>query len=176
MFYNERDFNQKLNFNTSKVTNMELMFCGAEKFNQALNFDTSKVTNMERMFAYSNCFNQELKFDTSKVTNMISMFDYAERFNQPINFDISNIITMERMFCDADAFLDKYNSGKALADYTHKIKDWINNNRDIMNEIDLKDKYGDEIDDFFSNITDIYSTNRIGLHENLLTECNKLCL
>ena len=47
------------------------------------------------------------------------------------------------------------------------IKDWLNNNRDKMNELDIKDKYGDQIDDFFSNITDIYSTNRIGLHNNI---------
>ena len=34
-----------------------------------------------------------------------------------------------------------------------------------MDMIDLKDKHGEEVDNFFSNITDIYSTNRIGLHE-----------
>ena len=140
------------NWNTSNVTDMSYMFCGAEKFNQVVNFNTSKVTNMEWMFYNAEIFNQPLNFNTSKVTNMELMFYNAIEFNQPINFDISNIITMERMFCDADAFLDKYNSGKALPDYTHKIKDWINNNRDRMNEIDLKDKYGDEIDDFFSNI------------------------
>ena len=39
--------------------------------------------------------------------------------------------------------------------YTNEIKKWINNNREKMNEIDLKDKYGDEIDDFFSKFTNI---------------------
>ena len=33
-----------------------------------------------------------------------------------------------------------------------------------MKDLDIKDTHGKEIDDFFSNITDIYSTNRIGLH------------
>ena len=85
--------------------------------------------------------------------------------NQPINFDISNIITMERMFCDADAFKDKYNSGKALPNYTNEIKDWLNNNSERMNDLSIKDRYGKEINDFFFNIADIHSRNEIGLHE-----------
>ena len=139
-------------WNTLNVTNMEGMFAYTESFNQELNFDTSNVTNMDSMFYNASSFNQPLNFNTSNVISMYSMFNEASAFNQPLIFNISNVITMERMFCDADAFKDKYNSGKALPDYTHKIKDWINNNRDRMNEIDLKDKYGDEIDDFFSNI------------------------
>ena len=40
------------------------------------------------------------------------------------------------------------------------LKEWFNLNRDKMNDLDLKDKHGEEVDNFFSNI--------------LLTECNKL--
>ena len=95
------------------------------------------------------------------------MFYNAIEFNQPINFDISNIITMERMFCDADAFKDKYNNGNSLPYYTEDIKLWLEKNSEKMNIIDIKDTHGKELDDFFSNITDIYSTNRIGLHNNI---------
>ena len=36
-----------------------------------------------------------------------------------------------------------------------------------MNEIDIKENHGDEIDDFFANINDIHFTNGIGLHNNI---------
>ena len=35
---------------------------------------------------------------------------------------------------------------------TDDIKDWFNLNRDRMNDIDTKNKYGKEIDDFFYKI------------------------
>jgi hypothetical protein len=53
-----------------------------------------------------------------------------------------------------------------LPNYTDDIKEWIINNRDRMNMIDLKEKHGDEIDNFFSD----FSNN------HLLTECNKQSL
>ena len=62
-------------------------------------------------------------------------------------------------------FLNKYNNGEDLPYNTKKIKEWFDLNRERMNEIDIKDKYGNEIDNFFSNIN---------LKKyNLLTECNK---
>ena len=72
------------------------------------------------------------------------------------------------LFYNADAFLDKYNGGEPLPNYTDEIKEWIINNREKMNIIDIKEKHGKEIDDFFSNFNDIYSMNRIGLHNNVL--------
>ena len=50
------------------------------------------------------------------------------------------------------AFLDRYNNGKLLPKYTDDIKKWFNLNRDKMIEIDIKDKHGEEVDDFFSKI------------------------
>ena len=176
MFFNAKSFNQELNFDTSKVTSMEGMFDCAESFNQPLNFDTSKVVNMNYMFCNARTFNQELNFNTSNVTNMNYMFYNTIKFNQPLNFDTSNVISMEGMFYKTNifnqpiifdiskatimsymfektkAFLDKYNSGEPLPNYTNEIKEWIINNRDRMNELDIKDKYGDQIDGFFSNI------------------------
>ena len=115
-------------------------------------WDTSNVTNMKGMFSYAINFNQLVNFDTSNVTSIISMFSYTRSFNQAINFNTSNVIDMDWMFYNAEAFQDKYNSGKELLYHTNEIKEWINNNRDKMNNLDIKDKYGDQINDFFSNI------------------------
>ena len=35
------------------------------------------------------------------------------------------------------------------------LKKWFNINRDKMNDLDLKDKHGEEVDNFFSNITNL---------------------
>ncbi len=167
MFHGAENFNQKINFNTNKVTDMEGMFAYAKKINQPLNFDTTNVTNMSCMFSNATNFNQALIFNTSNVTNMAFMFSCTTNFNQALNFDISNVIDMENMFDEALAFENKYNSGKPLPNKIEDIKDWLIENRERMNMIDTKNIHGKEIDDFFSNFTDIYSTNRIGLHNNI---------
>ena len=194
LFYNSKFFNSNIsNWNISNVTNMRYMFYAAINFNQLLNFNTSEVTNMSNMFYEAISFNQPLNFNTSNVTNMEAMFYEAEKFNSDIgNWDVSNVIDMSyifantktfnqnisswnldnikstySMFDNAKAFLDKYNSSNPLPNYTDEIKKWFNLNRDKMNEISIKDQHGEDIDDFFSNITDIYSTNRIGLHNNI---------
>ncbi len=120
------------------------------------------------------------KLDVSQIINMSDVFIFS-KFNGDISsWNMSSVTDMSYMFYNAEAFQNKYNYGKPpLPDETNDIKEWFNNNREKMKEIDIKyikNIHGKEIDDFFSNITDIYSTNRIGLHENLLTECNKLCL
>ena len=191
-------------WNTSNVTSMNSMFNETTKFNGDIgNWDVSNVTSMYYMFGYTDNYNQPLNnWNTSNLINMEAMFCGAESFNQDIsNWDISNVTSMFKMFantkvfnqniskwnldniknCDyildnTKAFEIKYNNNKSIPYKTKEIKEWIINNRDKMNDIDIKEKYGKEVDGFFSNITDIYSTNRIGLHENLLTECNKLCL
>ena len=181
--FRNSEFNGDIStWNVSNVTNMRYMFWAAINFNQPLNFDTSNVTNMNSMFYEAISFNQPLNFNTSKVTNMEAMFYEAKKFNQDIgNWDVSNVIDMSyifantktfnqnisswildnikstySMFDNAKAFLDKYNSGEALSSYTDKIKEWINNNRERMNEIDIKDQHGEEIDGFFYKINDIY--------------------
>ncbi len=164
MFGDAEKFNQPLNFDTSNVTNMCCMFSCARSFNQPLNFDTSMVTNIEAMFRDAKKFNSPLNnWDTSNVTNMSYIFYNAKAFNQNISsWNLDNIKNSYSMFNNAKAFLNKYNSGESLPNYTDKIKEWFNLNRDKMNDLDLKDKHGEEVDNFFSNI--------------LLTECNKLCL
>nr|WP_307926729.1 BspA family leucine-rich repeat surface protein [Mycoplasmopsis bovis] len=48
MFYNAKEFNNSniSNWNTSSVTDIRSMFRGATKFNQNLNWQTEKITNM----------------------------------------------------------------------------------------------------------------------------------
>ena len=74
-------------WDTSKVTSMYGLFCGATSFNQPLNkWDVSKVTNMEAMFWGATSFNQPLnKWNVSKVTDMSYMFAAARSFNQPLH-------------------------------------------------------------------------------------------
>ena len=101
---------------------------------------------MKKLFIYSN-------FNNIHSSNGVGLH------NQPLNFDTSNVTSITKIFSNAKAFLDKYNSGEPLPNYTNEIKKWLNENREKMNMIDFKEKHGDEIDGFFSNI--------------LLTECNK---
>ena len=165
MFQCALEFNQPIyNWDVSNVTSMSSMFFRAREFNQDLNnWNTSNVISMEAMFYGTKNFNQLLKFDTSNVTNMYRMFYGAESFNQLLdNWDVSKVTNMDFIFEKAEAFLDKYNSGKPLPNHTDKIKSWFNLNREKINAINIKDKYGDEIDGFFNKFTD-----RIELHNNI---------
>jgi surface protein len=92
---------------TSMITNMRMMFAGAEAFNQPIgNWDVSNVRDMSRMFEGAAAFNQPIgNWNVSHVTNMGEMFYKAFAFNQPIgNWDVSNVTEMVVMFYDAKAF------------------------------------------------------------------------
>ena len=124
----------------------------------------SEITNMGNIFCFSN-FNSNIEnWDVSNVINMNGMFYDTEQFNQNISsWNTKNVTTMYYMFNNAEAFLDKYNNSEPLPNKTDLIINWFNINRDKMNMIDVKDKHGVELDNFFSN----FSNN------HLLTECNK---
>ena len=143
-------------WDVSNVTNMLDMFFFATNFNQDISkWDVSNVTNMSYMFYEARSFNQPLNnWDVSKVTEMIYMFANTLEFNQNISsWNLDNIINCDFMFNKAESFLDKYNSSEPLPNRIEKIKEWFNLNRERMNEIDLKDKYGEEVGDFFSKFT-----------------------
>ena len=95
------------NWDTSRVTNMYGLFCGATSFNEPLNnWNVSNVTIMSYMFRNANSFNQPLNdWNVSKVTDMKCMFQGAESFNQPLNkWNVSNVTSMQSMFYDATSF------------------------------------------------------------------------
>ena len=92
------------NFKTSKVVNMDSMFCGcygAESIDIS-GFDTSSVQNMGAMFKDCQLV-KELnvsKFDTSSVKNMSFLFSGCDKLENITlsNFKTSKVIDMEEMF------------------------------------------------------------------------------
>ena len=92
---------------TSNVTDMSNMFCGAESFNQPIgDWDTSSVADMSEMFKDACSFNESIGcWNTSSVTNMSGMFDGASTFNKPIgNWNTSSVTDMSYMFQYAKSF------------------------------------------------------------------------
>ena len=77
-----------------------------EKYGEISTWDTSKVTSMYGLFCGATSFNQPLnKWDVSKVTNMYSMFEGAHSFNQSLNnWNVSNVKNMRRMFWFTTSF------------------------------------------------------------------------
>ncbi len=144
------------NWDVSNVTNMLDMFFFAKKFNSPLNdWDVSNVIDMNYMFFEAISFNQDIsKWDVSKVKYISYMFANTLEFNQNISsWNLENIINCDCMFNKAESFIDKYNSSEPLPYKTEDIKKWFNLNRDRMNAIDIKEKYGKEVDSFFSKFS-----------------------
>ncbi len=181
MFDSAIEFNQPLNgWNTSNVTNMSKMFRCAKNFNGDISkWDVSNVNNLNGMFQSASNFNQDLSnWNISNVTNMNEIFFCAPNFNQPLNnWDVSNVTSMVGMFYGAEkfnqnisswifndntnisgifeyaiAFKKKYNKGESFSLDTEDIKEWFNFNRERMNDIDIKEKHGEEINNFFNKL------------------------
>ena len=85
---------------TSLITNMTFLFCGANFNGNISKWNTSKVEDMSCMFEYSK-FNGDLSnWDVSKVKNMIVMFA-CSKFNQDIsNWKINKDCKITNMFKD----------------------------------------------------------------------------
>jgi surface protein len=111
MFFNFT-FNNKINFNTINVKNMEYMFARTTRFNQSLgdNFDIRNVENMENMFKNS-IFNQSLgdKFFTFNVDDMRNMF-YSSPFTglSGENFYVDSGVKIEKMFLYSEHYIETY--------------------------------------------------------------------
>ena len=107
-FSNLKNINFNNNFNTSKVTNMRLMFndCSSLTDLDLRSFNTSKVTDMSAMFQMplnqaSNLKNLDINnFNTSKVTNMELMFSQCDKiFELDVSsFNTSKVMDMNAMF------------------------------------------------------------------------------
>ena len=91
-------------FDTSQVTNMQLMFYGMSNLTtlNLSSFDTSKVKDMNGMFSnMRNLTTLNLSsFDTSKVTDMGGMFNDASHLTtlNLSSFDTSKVTDMQYMF------------------------------------------------------------------------------
>ncbi|MCI6573148.1 MAG: BspA family leucine-rich repeat surface protein, partial [Firmicutes bacterium] len=93
-----------VNFNTSKVTNMSMMFveCSSLTSLNLSNFNTSKVTTMSWMFLHCSKLTSlnVSSFDTSNVTAMFNMFYNCSSLTSldVSNFNTSNVTSMSQMF------------------------------------------------------------------------------
>ena len=105
--------------NTSKVTDMSIMFYGATSANPDVSqWDTSKVTDMSNMFSVATSANPDVsKWDTSKVTDMHEMFSRATSANPDVSsWDTSKVNNMRDMFrgaTSANPDVSKWDTSKA---------------------------------------------------------------
>ncbi len=139
----------------SQITDMQFLFVESLCNNTDIsNWDTSNVTNMYGMFFYINLFNFNINiWNISNVTNTSYMFAHINNFLQDnINLNITNVTKCNNMFTSSKPYAAKYNNNIPLPEDTEKIKEWFKENNDKINAINLKNRYGKEIDDFFSNI------------------------
>ena len=92
------------NWNTSKVTDMSIVFSGQGVFNQPISsWNTSSATNMSYMFQAPS-FNYSLNnWDVSKVTNMDRMMQGAIAYSHPLNnWQIPLVTNMTNFMYNSD--------------------------------------------------------------------------
>nr|VZS00940.1 hypothetical protein MF5583_00857 [Mycoplasma feriruminatoris] len=107
IFFGASEFNSNIfKLDNNLVTDMSYVFYQAKKFNKSLDWNVSKVVNMNSMFNGAHSFNQDItKWNVSNVKTMKSMFSGAHSFSQNIkSWDVKNVTDMERMFQDARSF------------------------------------------------------------------------
>jgi len=103
----EEQYGAMKNWETSRVTDMSLLFSGRSNFNEDISgWNTTAVTSMNRAFDGALTFNQDIShWSTSEVRYMSRMFRGAETFNQNIShWDVSSVEDFSEMFLDARAF------------------------------------------------------------------------
>ena len=116
-----------LNFDTSRVTDMNCMFYHCESLiSLDLSiFDTSNVINMNNMFSgCSSLRSLDLRsFDTSKVSNMRGMFAFCDSLISVdlTSFNTSNVNEMTQMFVNCASLtslnLYNFNTSKVISMY-----------------------------------------------------------
>ena len=106
-------------WDTSLMTNMDMMFAGASTFNKDISqWDVSNVTSMGYMFTDASTFNGDISgWDVSKVTDMILMFYNAPLFNQDIRvWSVGSGVNLNSMFTNATAMHDTYTGSSGFSD------------------------------------------------------------
>ncbi len=86
--------------NLDNVSSIEGMFAsfGTSKFNSDISgWDVSNITNMKLLFAGADAFNQDISvWNVGSVTTMESMFSQATSFDQNLGaWDIRNVVTFD---------------------------------------------------------------------------------
>ena len=156
MFYGAEKFDKPIgNWNVSKVTDMSMMFYDAERFNQPIgNWNVSKVTNMTMMFQGAKRFNQPIgNWNVSKVTNMTMMFYRARKFNQPIgNWNVSKVTDMSKMFFAAERFNQVVSTWKL--NKNAKIDEMFSGTMRMRIFIDKAKKYLDKVRKHYQTLDD----------------------
>ncbi|MBC3846152.1 BspA family leucine-rich repeat surface protein, partial [Winogradskyella echinorum] len=123
MFYQAKDLGGgtgNWNWDTSTITDMSLMFSGANTFNKDIGiWDTSNVMDMHNLFQQAWSFNQNINsWNTAMVTDMGAMFSEASDFNQPLNnWDTSSVTNFGSMFDRALVFnqdIGNWNTSQAI--------------------------------------------------------------
>ena len=121
-----------LNFiDTSKITDMSLLFSNCMHNFDVSGWDVSNVTNMGCTFYKCNMFTGKglENWDVSNVTNMSGMFYKCKTFNCDLSkWNVSNVTDMYSMFTTCENF-----KGKGLEHWNiSKVKDMKN----IFNDCD----------------------------------------
>jgi surface protein len=94
-------------WNTSRVTNMEMAFYNRSSFNEDIGrWNVGRVTNMRFMFHGASRFSQDIgQWDVSSVTDMGWMFYKASQFKQDIGqWNVSSVTNMGWMFDGAASY------------------------------------------------------------------------
>ena len=91
---------------TVGMTEMKSTFLYAEGFNSELEWDTSSVTNMAVIFYYATSFDQSVyAWNISKVSNFKMMFYMASSFSQHIGWEIADGVTLDEIKAKTEATL-----------------------------------------------------------------------
>jgi surface protein len=131
------------NFTTSNVESMAGMFSymmDATSLNLDLShFDTSKVTDMSLMFCNGRFSSVNLSsFNTSNVVNMAGMFSGVETNSLDIsNFDTSKVSNMMNMFSNTNVRTIKFGNGFKTGEVTNMSGMFSNSQFDSVAEADF---------------------------------------
>ena len=111
-----------LNFiDTSKITDMTLLFSKCNYNIDISRWDMSNVRSMSYMFYHCKNFNCDLSnWDVSNVTTTFCMFAGCKKFNSDLsNWNMANVKTTGYMFIGCESF-----EGKGLENWdVSKVKD-----------------------------------------------------
>jgi len=109
------------NWDTSRVTQMDSLFLGAESFTEDISrWDVSNVKSMQWVFYNSADFGADISlWDVSQVADMTMAFAYAKNFRGDVSmWDTSRVKSLWYAFAysnDVHANISKWNTGSVTS-------------------------------------------------------------